>query len=103
MSIKLNHCYTFICSRFIYWGRVKVISDDGYWLSDAFIIYETGPWKDPKWQSYERLPNGWHIPKIAVECIGIGKSHLLGLIEESPAESAGVTVLKPEQESTHTK
>lgn len=96
--LKLGACYTFICSRFVYWGKLEAISDDGYWLTNAYIIYETGPWKDPRWQSYEKLPTGWYLPKLTVESVGVGKSHLSDLAG-FPAASAGVTASKQEQET----
>ncbi len=83
----IGRCYTFICQRFVYWGRLAGVSDESYWLTDAYIVYETGPWKDDEWQTCEKLPTDWFIPKVAVDSFGIGKSPSSVKTKDFPAES----------------
>lgn len=74
--IQIGRHYFFICSRFFYWGRVAGWSDDSIFLTDAYIIYETGPWKDDQWQTMEKLPCDWAVSRGAVESYGEGKPAL---------------------------
>ena len=66
------YCF-FVCPRFFYWSRVQAVSDESIFLTDAYIIYETGPWKDEQWQTMEKLPCDWAVSRGAVEFYGEGK------------------------------
>lgn len=89
--MKIGQYYTFICQRFVYWGRLQGVSDESYWLTDAYIVYETGPWRDKEWQTCEKLPSDWFIPKVAVDSFGIGKSPSLAKTNDCAAESEEAT------------
>ena len=64
---------TFFCLNYIYTGKLVGINADCVKLEDAAIVYETGPFDDPKWKDAQPLPNDHYVMLRTVESFGIVK------------------------------
>ena len=75
----LGQRVTLYCGVYIYTGDLVGVNDRCVKLSNAGIVYETGPYfdKDGKfvkdWLDYQKLPNDWYVSTQAIESIGILK------------------------------
>ena len=56
-----------------YAGTVSGVNDDHVELSDAQLVYETGPWSANKWKVVEDLPSPWRVMFQFIESWGPGK------------------------------
>jgi hypothetical protein len=62
------------CGVYIYHGRLEEIVDGIARLSDAKVVYETGPLTTTgPWRDAQSLPGDWHINLASVESFGILK------------------------------
>lgn len=46
------------------------VNDSCVLLTDAAIVYETGPLQEKKWTDAQTLPNEWYIQRTAIESFG---------------------------------
>jgi hypothetical protein len=69
----INERITLFCANYIYSGRLSTISKGWLTLSEAGIVYETGPFDTMEWQDYQRLPNPVSVNVNSVESIMILK------------------------------
>ena len=69
----LGERITLICENYIYTGLLKGVNDDCILLSDAAIVYETGPFDQKNWKDAQKLPNDFYIMKRKIEGFGIVK------------------------------
>lgn len=62
-----------ITNGYVYAGS-DIVTPDGdapfIILKDAYIIYDTGPWKDKEWKTAEYLGREWRISKHIIESCG---------------------------------
>ena len=56
-----------MCSAYFYHGKLEALSATDIELSDAFIVYETGPWSEAGFKDKQKLPNNVFIKLHAVE------------------------------------
>ena len=56
-----------MCSNYFYHGTVVALSDTDVELSDAGIVYETGPWSDKEFKDRQALPGNVFVRLQAVE------------------------------------
>ena len=56
-----------ICSAYFYHGTLTGVSDTEVELSDAGIVYETGPWDEEGFTDKQSLPNTVYVKLQAVE------------------------------------
>ena len=56
-----------ICSAYFYHGTLTALSDTDVELTDAGIVYETGPWDEEGFADKQSLPNTVYVKLHAVE------------------------------------
>ncbi len=70
----LGETITLFCANYIYTGKLVGVNTDCILLQDASIVYETGPFSDPKWKDAQKLPaKEWYIARGLIESFGVGK------------------------------
>lgn len=69
----LGERVTFFCANYIYTGRLVGVNDTFVRLAKPSIVYETGPFNDPKWRDAQALPNEMNIMLGFVESWGVVK------------------------------
>ena len=58
---------TFWCFNYIYTGKLVGVNDVQVMLSDAAVVYETGPFSEEEWKDAQELPKDVYIRLNAVE------------------------------------
>lgn len=64
---------TLFCNSYFYTGDLVGVNDDCVKLSNAGIVYETGPLTDKKWQDMQPLPGDGYVQRAAIESFGLLK------------------------------
>lgn len=63
----LGQRVTFFCMNYIYTGKLVGVNDKDVMLSDASIVYETGPLLEKSWKDAQPLPNDLFIMLNSIE------------------------------------
>lgn len=66
----LGERITIFAANYIYAGTLTGVNDDCVLLSDAAIVYETGPFTDKAWKDAQKLPGQWYVALTAIESYG---------------------------------
>ena len=66
----LGERITLYCETYIYTGTLAGVNDSYLELTDAAIVYETGPHDTDKWQDAQDLPHKWCVQVAKVESWG---------------------------------
>ena len=61
---------TLFCANYIYTGVLTGVNDTCVLLTDAGVVYETGPFSDKSWKDCQKLPEEWYIQRGAIESFG---------------------------------
>ena len=69
----LGQRVTIFCMNYIYTGELTGVNDTCVRLDNPSIVYETGPFNDPRWKDAQSLPNQMYIQTSAIESFGIVK------------------------------
>jgi hypothetical protein len=69
----LGERVTLWCMNYIYTGKLIGVNDTCVKLTNAGVVYETGPLTDDKWKDMQPLPHDWYVQLSAVESFGILK------------------------------
>lgn len=69
----LGQNVTLFCSAYIYTGKLVGVNETCVKLSDASIVYETGPLTSGGWSDAQKLPGVWYVQLSSVESFGILK------------------------------
>ena len=69
----LGEVVTLYCLNYIYTGRLVGVNTTCVKLSDAAVVYETGPYSDPDWKDAQRLPHDWYVQTGSIESFGVLK------------------------------
>jgi len=56
-----------MCANYFYHGRIKALSDTDVELSEASIVYDTGPWDEEGFSDQQTLPGNVFVRLQAVE------------------------------------
>ena len=64
---------TLFCMNYIYTGKLVGVNDTCVKLSDAKIVYETGPLNTKDWKDAQPLPQDWYVQRCAIESFGVLK------------------------------
>ena len=64
---------TLFCLNYIYTGTLVGVNETCVRLDDAAIVYETGPFNEPKWKDAQKLPNPVYVMLACVESFSIVK------------------------------
>jgi hypothetical protein len=63
----LGENVTLFCANYIYTGKLEGVNTSCVKLAEAAIVYETGPFLEPKWKDAQRLPNPVYVQLAAIE------------------------------------
>jgi hypothetical protein len=66
----LGERITLFCANYIYTGILSGVNETCVLLTDAAIVYETGPFSDKKWKDAQTLPECWYVQISAIESFG---------------------------------
>lgn len=73
MISLLGEVVTIMCGCYFYTGKLIGVNDTCVKLTDASIVYETGPFIEPQWKDAQALPNDWYVQNSAIESFGVLK------------------------------
>lgn len=66
----LGERVTLFCANYIYTGTLTGVNETCVLLTDAAIVYETGPLQDKPWKDAQALPHEWYVKRGAIESFG---------------------------------
>ena len=66
----LGERITLFCANYIYTGQLTGVNESCVLLTDASVVYETGPFGDKKWKDAQELPAEWYVQRDAIESFG---------------------------------
>jgi len=66
----LGKSITLFCGVYIYTGKLVGVNDSCVKLSEAKIVYETGPLNSGGWKDAQPLPNDWYVTRQSIESFG---------------------------------
>jgi hypothetical protein len=69
----LGERVTLYCQVYIYTGKLVGVNDVCVLLSDAAVVYETGPYSEKSWKDAQPLPHDWYVMNHAIESFGVLK------------------------------
>jgi hypothetical protein len=71
----LGKVITCKCVNYIYTGKLEGVNDKFLKLSDASVVFETGPYHDAKWKDAQKLPGDGvaYLMLHAIEYFGVMK------------------------------
>ena len=69
----LGERVTLFCLNYIYTGVLSGVNESCVLLTDASLVYETGPLTEGKWKDAQKLPNDWYVQIGAIESFGVLK------------------------------
>ena len=64
---------TLFCGNYIYTGKLDGVSDSCVLLTDAAVVYETGPFGEKNWKDSQPLPGLWYVMTRWIESFGVLK------------------------------
>jgi hypothetical protein len=63
----LGEVITVFCANYIYTGKLEGVNATCIKLAEAAIVYETGPFTEPKWKDAQRLPSAVYVQTASIE------------------------------------
>ena len=66
----LGERVTLFCMNYIYTGSLTGVNETCVLLTDAGIVYETGPFDKNAWKDVQALPNDWYVQTASIESFG---------------------------------
>lgn len=66
----LGKTITLWCSRYIYTGTLSGVNATCVKLTNAKIVYETGPLTSANWADAQALPHDWYVMIQSIESFG---------------------------------
>ena len=66
----LGERITIFALNYIYTGILSGVNESCVLLTDAAIVYETGPFSDKKWKDAQELPESWYVQIGCIESFG---------------------------------
>ena len=69
----LGERVTLFCSNYIYTGLLSGVNETCVLLTDAAVVYETGPFGDKKWKDAQPMPSEWYVQISFIESFGLLK------------------------------
>jgi len=68
----LGKIVTLWCGVYIYTGKLVGVNSSCVKLSEAKVVYETGPFTDKKWKDAQDLgAEAWYVQTAAIESFGV--------------------------------
>lgn len=69
----LGERVTLFCANYIYTGVLSGVNQTSVLLTNAAVVYETGPFGEKKWKDAQELPADWYVQTSAIESFGLLK------------------------------
>lgn len=70
----LGETVLLMCANYFYAGKLVGVNTNCVELSDASIVYETGPWNEKGYKDSQKLSTKkWYVATAAIESYGEGK------------------------------
>ena len=66
----LGERVTLFCMNYIYTGTLTGVNETCVLLTDAEIVYETGPFTEKNWKDAQKLPHDWYVQTASIESFG---------------------------------
>ncbi len=66
----LGERVTLFCMNYIYTGMLTGVNTTFVLLTDASIVYETGPLDTKVWKDAQKLPGPWRVQIASIESWG---------------------------------
>ena len=73
MIALLGKTVTLFCGVYIYTGKLVGVNDQCVKLSEAAIVYDTGPHETKTWLEVKSFPGDWYVATQSIESFGIFK------------------------------
>lgn len=74
LEALLDEAVMIYCMNYIYAGKLTGVNETFVQLSDAALVYETGPYNQIGFKDAQNLPGGvWYIQRSSIESFGRGK------------------------------
>jgi DNA-binding ferritin-like protein (Dps family) len=71
MEALLGQNVTFFCLNYIYHGELVGVNSTDIILRNAFLVYETGDFKDKGFKDAQKLGDEWRIRTSIIESYGV--------------------------------
>lgn len=69
----LDKRITLMCMNYFYTGKLVGVNEKYVKLSEASVVFDTGPFDTKTWQDAQKLPNDWYVQMSAIESFGVLK------------------------------
>lgn len=70
----LGEQVTIMCLNYIYTGKLSGVNSTRIKLTEAKLVYETGPWEEKGFKDAQELPgDGWYVQLSCIESFGRAK------------------------------
>lgn len=69
----LGQRVTLYCMNYIYTGDLTGVNETCVLLTNAAIVYDTGPHGDSKWADAQPMPHDWYVQIASIESFGVLK------------------------------
>jgi hypothetical protein len=66
----LGERVTLFSMNYIYTGVLTGVNETCVLLTDAGIVYETGPFDEKNWKDVQALPHDWYVQINSIESFG---------------------------------
>jgi hypothetical protein len=71
LEALLGERITLFCANYIYTGTLTGVNETCVLLTDAAVVYETGPFGDSAWKDAQKIPSkAWYVQTSAIESFG---------------------------------
>lgn len=67
----MGQTVTLFCGVYIYAGELVSVNDTCVKLSNAHVVYETGPFGTGKYKDAQKLPGDWYVTTQSIESFGV--------------------------------
>ena len=61
------------CMNYFYAGKLIGVNDSFVLLENGGIVYETGPFSEPKWKDFQKVADKLYVRTDTIESFAIGK------------------------------
>lgn len=69
----IDQTVTFFCVNYFYTGKIVGVNDHFVKITNASVVFETGPFTDKDWKDAQKLPNDIYVMLSAIESFTILK------------------------------
>lgn len=75
LTALLGQRVLLVCAGYFYEGELIGVNDSFVKLTDASIVYSTGPWSDEDYSDIQKLhTKDWYVQRASIESFGKSKN-----------------------------